>query len=117
MVARMVQFTVIANVEKKFFLMMIGVGSILKYNTLWRLGMHYKYDFFMVTHVSKTGIPMGTYLNSKCEVIEMDDTTMKKQWTIGESFGKKRRLPHPSMWDHVSPEEQKNGFTTLCCIN
>ena len=79
--------------------------------------MHYKYDFFIVTHVSKTGIPMGTYLNSKCEVIEMDNTTIKKQWTIGESFGKKRRLPHPSMWDHVSPEEQKNGFTTLCCIN
>ena len=97
--------------------MTIAKGSILKYNVLWRLGMHYKYEFFVVTHFSKTGIPMGTYLYPNCEILEMNDTTTKKRWTIGESFGKKRRLPHPSMWDPVSSEEQKNGFITLCCVN
>ena len=96
--------------------MSISVGSILKYNVLWKLGMHYQYEFFIVTHVSKTGIPMGTYVKSNSELLEMDDTTTKKLWTIGESFGKKRRLPHPSMWSHVSSEEQKNGFTTLSCV-
>ena len=79
--------------------------------------MHYNYNFFLITHFSKTNKPMGLYLQSTSKCISFDDTTISKQWFIGESFGKKRRLPHPSLWEPVTEDEHKNGIIAVSCLS
>jgi len=85
-------------------------GALLKYNTLWRSGMHHAYVFFKVTHTETNGTVMGTRVTAtrKCE--RRDDNSSCERWDIGLPRGAVRRLPHPKRWTRVSQQEVEDGY-------
>ena len=95
-------------------------GDILKYNTLWKLGHHFCFEFFKVSHVTAKGSVMGWRLASKSRVEETDGQTFsRKVWIVDtESSGKSvLRLPHPASWDKVTSEEVSNGVRATSCVS
>lgn len=97
--------------------MLHATGTILKYNTMWRAGMHYNYIFFKVSHKTKKGNTMGRVVACKRSVIEYnhDYHTDKWQIDVSRTISKIRRLPHPDLWEVVSEEELMNGIQQTSC--
>ena len=104
--------------KKKIVSRMFSPDTILKYNTLWRGGAHYNYIFFRVTHVTKRGTIMGRYLRSQRKVEAWDHDYSTSHWLVesGTSESKVRRLPHPSMWKPLTPDELSNGIRATSCV-
>lgn len=90
--------------------------DILKYNRLWRAGMHYDYEFFVVSHVTQKGTPMGWYL--ECEKMylkgDMDYSTSRFKANVHKR-GKLARLRHPRMWQKMGRDEIDNGIVATSC--
>tara|TARA_B100000683_G_scaffold67956_3_gene66671 strand:+ start:2520 stop:2813 length:294 start_codon:yes stop_codon:yes gene_type:complete len=93
-------------------------GDLLKYNRLWRAGMHYSYVFFVVTHVTSKGTPMGRYVapSKKVEQASHDTTTIRWRVDPGRTGGAIRRLPHPGRWEAVTEEELEHGVVATSCV-
>lgn len=100
---------------------MFHEGSVLKYNTLWRAGAHYSYQFFRVSHVTGKGNVMGWYLASDKKNEYFDHDISKDAWIVDFSHvpsSRCVRLPHTSLWSLISEEEKAAGkVTATSCVN
>lgn len=97
---------------------MFPENSVLKYNTLWRSGMHYNFIFFKVSHITKKGSVMGRYLTTIKKNEAFDHDYSKDRWIVDASItsSKLRRLPHPRMWDLTTDSELKHGICETSCV-
>ena len=104
--------------KKSVFWRMFSPGTVLKYNTLWRAGMHYHYVFFRVTHITKRGTIMGRYVQSKEINEEWTHDYSTSRWTVetGPSKSRIRRLPHPKTWHPLTPDELSDGIRATSCV-
>ena len=93
-------------------------GTILKYNKLWRAGMHYNYVFFKVSHETSKGNIMVHFVACKRSNEAFDHDYSTDRWNIDASrtIGKLRRLPHPRLWEMVHEEELINGIRQTSCV-
>ena len=97
---------------------MFSPDTVLKYNTLWKAGMHYNYVFFRITHITKRGTIMGRYIRSERTLEEWSHDFTTTRWTVNSnsSEGKIRRLPHPNLWKVLTPEELSDGICATSCV-
>lgn len=93
-------------------------GVILKYNRLWRSGMHYEYTFFKVTHITAKGTIMGKFLHSTRTNEAWDHDARTDCWRVHatQTCGKTRRLPHPRLWQEVEEEDLVRGIRATSCV-
>ena len=91
-------------------------GALLKYNTLWRSGMHHAYVFFKVTHTTPKGTVMGMRVTATWRCEQSDNNSLCERWDIGLPRGAVRRLPHPKRWTRVSQKEVKDGVRAVSCV-
>lgn len=93
-------------------------GALLKYNTLWRAGMHYNYVFFKVSHTTDKGTIMGHYIESTRTCEYFDHDVSRNRWRIGDASAKSRlqRLKHPSLWEAVTETEIEEGVSATSCV-
>jgi len=98
-------------------------GDILYFNTLWKLGAHYHYEFFFVTHVTPKGNVMGHYMHSTCDPKEHGVGYRTEEWRVCQPPQLKderapaRRLPKPNMWSKLSDEQLSNGIRVTNCVD
>jgi len=92
-------------------------GALLKYNTLWRSGMHHAYVFFKVTHTTTKGTVMGMRVTATWTCEHSDDNSSCERWDIGVPHGAVRRLPHPRRWTRVSQQEVEDGVRAVSCVH
>ena len=95
-----------------------ATGTILKYNTSWKAGMHYNYIFFKVSHETKKGYIMGHLIASKRENESFDHDHSTDRWIIEGSrkISKLRRLKHPQRWESVNEKELIEGIKETSCV-
>ena len=94
-------------------------GTVLKRNTLARLGMHYNYEFFKVSHVTTKGTVMGWPLGSNCTTEYSDHNVRTDRWHVQEteSGSRKKRLAVPYAWEVVTEDEIINGVRATSCVS
>ena len=93
-------------------------GDVLMYNKLWKLGQHYCFDFFKVSHITAKNNVMGSYLSSTRTNEHFDFNESVDLWIVDtSSLSKKTRLPHPGLWHKMSNEEISNGVRKSSCVN
>lgn len=91
-------------------------GTLLKYNALWKAGMHYDYKFFRVTKTTPKGNFMGNYVRSTRTLLHFDHDTSSERWQIGAPMDRICRLPHPTHWRPVTEEEESQGIVATSCV-
>lgn len=94
-------------------------GEILKHNTLWRLGMHYEFEFFMVSHVTPAGNVMGWPLSATKSIERMDHDSITSRWHVDttQPTGRVKRLPHKGLWEEVEAKELTHGVRATSCLS
>lgn len=98
---------------------MPATGTILKYNQLWRGGMHYDYKFFKVTHTTLKGNVMGHYIAAERTNEAWDHDYSTDRWIVKPSriVGKRnRRLPHSRLWEPMNADELEVGIRQTSCV-
>jgi len=93
-------------------------GDVLKYNTLWKLGQHYSFDFFKISHITPKNNIMGWRLSSTRTNETFDFDAKVDFWTVDINGANKKlfRLPHPELWDVMTEEEILNGIRRTSCV-
>lgn len=99
-----------------------AAGDLLKYNRLWRAGMHFDYIFFRVSHMTSKGTIMGHYVPAQrvTEQWSVEYQTRTERWTVDSSLspvGRPRRLPHPSLWRLMTDEDVREGVRDTSCLS
>ena len=96
-------------------------GTLLKYNSLWRLGAHYDWKVFRVSHVTQKGNVMGNLLKPHCETLFYDHDSRRDRWTIPTHPRPKHatvtRLKLPRLWEYVTADEKENGIVSTSCVS
>ena len=91
--------------------------DVLKHNRLWRAGAHYDYEFFVVSHVTPKGTPMGWYLECKKTYLKGDSNYSTVHFKANISKRDKlKRLRNPRMWDKMDASEIEKGVVATSCV-
>lgn len=94
-------------------------GAVLKCNTLWRLGMHYNYEFFMVSHTTPSGNVMGWPLRATRTLEECSHDYTTSRWDVDATrpTGRVKRLAKAWSWQLVEPDELATGVRATSCVS
>ena len=101
---------------------MFSKGDVLKYNTLWKAGNHYNYQFFRVSHVTEKGNVMGWNLPPDRVLASGADEnrTLVLTWIVDFSHvpsSRLVRLKNKNLWFLISEEEKEAGkVTATSCV-
>lgn len=93
-------------------------GDVLSHNKLWRAGMHYDYEFFVVSHETKKGTIMGWYLDCEKTYLNHDFGYSTVNFKANmHKRDKLKRLRHPRMWEKMDASKIEDGIVATSCVN
>ena len=94
-------------------------GTLLKYNSLGRLGHHYDWKAFCVDDVTEKGNIMGYYVPVLREAIMSGQDSHTDRWVIPRwehiprtMRPRRRRLAKPLQWEYMTAEERAWGIVS-----